>query len=594
MAADRAKDVQLSEETELPEDMESSDDTEDVELPEEIRRQIEAHNQYLEAQTAHIGREEFPDLASDDQSSDDGDPEWPWLKQLIQEAKRTVDGRVTTVAQCKGYVIDRDAIKSGFYTEMEGPEQGMADCAVTLFDNRGRLKAAFKKHAIKKGTGVWGNELDHGCFVYIDFISVKKDFRRQRIASNLAQQLWQRAKASYPQAQFAITLATHLNTGYDPIRLLGMSDIDYHNTIQQSVTSAVAFWRSVGFRRIGNSQFFALAADPNHPANNISASSDYDPPNVEFVTEPLPVHDALVEIRSDEAMVAFLEEHLAKTSPTHASWRARNSLGNTILHIFMAHKPRTLDWILEKPWLKDLLAVQNNEGYTPEESFVSRLDDWRAVRNSQGMVIDVSDDFTGFKSEHIDYLFKLRGIATPSEDEWERATYGCTCGECIAGFLSPRVAHALRVRAEIDGDELRTNLHKDPLLFLHSTPVKRLPPATRALLVKELTCREGFTRLFKLITTCLDNKKLPTRANICAIMDANNQNDTHARSFLEAAKGSVDSVVESCFLEAMDEDDVLGNGALIRRFLEKGKIDRLPEFRNDGEFRFALNQYLGM
>ena len=56
----------------------------------------------------------------------------------------------------------------------------------------------------------------------------------------------------------------------------------------------------------------------------------------------------------------------------------------------------------------------------------------------------------------------------------------------------------------------------------------------------------------------------------------------------------MDSMVESCFLEAIDADEVLGNGALIRIFLEKEKIDELPERRNDGEFRFAMNQYLGM
>jgi hypothetical protein len=57
--------------------------------------------------------------------------------------------------------------------------------------------------------------------------------------------------------------------GYDP-------HISGTHIILQSVFKD--FLRTAGFRRIGLSQYFALAADANHPCHKLPAANDVDPP----------------------------------------------------------------------------------------------------------------------------------------------------------------------------------------------------------------------------------------------------------------------------------------------------------------------------
>jgi hypothetical protein len=37
---------------------------------------------------------------------------------------------------------------------------------------------------------------------------------------------------------------------------------------------AIAFWRSVGFRRVGGTWFFGCAQDPQHPMRSLKAEDD--------------------------------------------------------------------------------------------------------------------------------------------------------------------------------------------------------------------------------------------------------------------------------------------------------------------------------
>jgi hypothetical protein len=43
---------------------------------------------------------------------------------------------------------------------------------------------------------------------------------------------------------------------------------------------ATRFWRSVDFRRVGSSSWFALAGDASHPAHNLLAEKDFELPDV--------------------------------------------------------------------------------------------------------------------------------------------------------------------------------------------------------------------------------------------------------------------------------------------------------------------------
>jgi hypothetical protein len=60
------------------------------------------------------------------------------------------------------------------------------------------------------------------------------------------------------------------------------------------IKTAISFWRSVGFRRIGSSPFFALAASVDHPCLELKAADDYDPPELGLET-PLESYQAKLD-----------------------------------------------------------------------------------------------------------------------------------------------------------------------------------------------------------------------------------------------------------------------------------------------------------
>jgi hypothetical protein len=64
------------------------------------------------------------------------------------------------------------------------------------------------------------------------------------------------------------------------------------------------------------------------------------------------------------------------------------------------------------------------------------------------MTVDISDDFPGFTPEAIECLAVLRAVKDPTPAEYARLKFGCTCGSCIDGFLSPRMKFALLCQAE--------------------------------------------------------------------------------------------------------------------------------------------------
>lgn len=52
---------------------------------------------------------------------------------------------------------------------------------------------------------------------------------------------------------------------------------DRHTVYCQQERIAQQFFRSLGFRRVGSTDFFALARDKNHTSHSLLASDDYDP-----------------------------------------------------------------------------------------------------------------------------------------------------------------------------------------------------------------------------------------------------------------------------------------------------------------------------
>lgn len=80
---------------------------------------------------------------------------------------------------------------------------------------------------------------------------------------------------------------------------------------------SVKLWRSVGFRRVGTSEWFAFTPNPDHPSQRLDASQDYDFPEPPLDHRTMPDHKrALFESLYDhESLDGDCLDHLRATLP---------------------------------------------------------------------------------------------------------------------------------------------------------------------------------------------------------------------------------------------------------------------------------------
>ncbi|KAF1945269.1 hypothetical protein EJ02DRAFT_51720 [Clathrospora elynae] len=62
-----------------------------------------------------------------------------------------------------------------------------SDVESALFDRQVHLQRELKEHVVKKGSGIWGSELDTGHVLVLDWILICKTHRRQGLGQKLIQ-----------------------------------------------------------------------------------------------------------------------------------------------------------------------------------------------------------------------------------------------------------------------------------------------------------------------------------------------------------------------------------------------------------------------
>lgn len=165
-----------------------------------------------------------------------------------------------------------------------------------------------------------------------------------------------------------------------------------------------------------------------------------------------------------------------------------------------------------------------------------------------------------------------------------RFKYGCTCGLCIGGFLSPRMFLVLElacvdIGSALKSDELSTGSRPWGEIFsriLTSYDGKRQERVRNDRL---LSCELVY--MFGCIADCVRNKWAPTRKNfIDHYPGLDLDPETNPRTY-----DTVEVVFTSAFEAAMACDERAGDGHHRREYGDR--IDALPACRNDHEFGFA-------
>lgn len=319
---------------------------------------------------------------------------------------------------------------------------------------------------------------------------------------------------------------------------------------------AADFYRSLGFRRIGSSTWFGLTSDPDHPSHSVPISADYDPPQPQHA----PPDEGLQQIpkmddMEDSQLCTLLEQFHQNCPDADPRWLATDEKGNTWLHsVAMASKPRSLDWILAKAFGPQMHDARNDSGDTPFDALLFQLEQTTTKRHfGWSSVAHVSDRFEGHSEASVHCIARLKRMTEASPLDRLRLTFGCTCGQCLFGFLSPRTTLSLHTVAELSHDSLlEEDLESGPLWVLSPEEyLNYLPDAVRENLKTNKSMREGFVNLFDYLATCLAAKVLPTEENVLAALRDASEWPPCTRNFLRRG-GTVASAANALFENTME------------------------------------------
>ncbi|KAI0188422.1 hypothetical protein F4808DRAFT_468128, partial [Astrocystis sublimbata] len=512
-----------------------------------------------------------------------------WSKQINGFA----DVGQSRVANCVAKFLRRDSIRSVFWNEMEELSEESSLLAFELFDRYGRLNREYAEHEVRKGSGVWGQELDHGDILMIEKIQVDPLWRRQGVGAKVVGAVLDKARRESRRG-FAFVKPVHLTQG-----TVGDDEKPASDTIGEQAENLKHFFRSLGFRRVGTSAWLAFTHDEFHPARQLDKAQDWDAP-VQMKgeqTTPEPIR-AILSSLSDPSIsgaecVSKIEEGFAveENAPLQAY---ADEIGNTILHVAaLGRKAEPISYIMSKvPQLAE-------------------------KREERVVVAVISDSFEGFCQSDIECLAALTGTEIfdlaqlSDEDIWEvssatdqmasrirdgipirntlRLKYGCTCGQCIGGFISPKMRFALLTQAEVQHDMLNetpgAHCSRAEWAELNDDVLRHVPRAVQQKLETNKSMRQGFINMCQHIARCLETKRLPNEATILDFCrDEVSEWPPVTSTYLERG-GTVAAVAMILFDRAMTQDEWAGDGSIMDAF--EDDLNQLPACRNDHEFDFV-------
>ncbi|KAL4918677.1 hypothetical protein BDW62DRAFT_217492 [Aspergillus aurantiobrunneus] len=355
----------------------------------------------------------------------------------------------------------------------------------------------FKSHPVHRGTGVWGSELDDGPLLIIEEVYITDiEWRRKGIGRAMVEQLLvvgeKFANSAKPRdmspglialefgsvAQFqklstvhAIVIPGSLIEDVEP-QYVGKSKRQRNEIDLQASNAAISFYRSLGFRRVGSSPCFAYSFNPNHRAQSIPSDRDFDPqmeplddredePGMGDQIIPYGIEIQLGERTLSALRMEFPLHYAATTLPDlecveylkkaatedKVNFAMVDRTRRTLLHTLARKlKPESIRWLLTHVKAADSWKTARDiNGNSSLDALKDFLEDIQTKRHLFMGNLHVSDEFREFPSPAVECLslldFTLSG--EDSDLSTSRLKYGCSCGQCIGRFLSPRMKLAL-------------------------------------------------------------------------------------------------------------------------------------------------------
>ncbi|KAE8313543.1 hypothetical protein BDV41DRAFT_564205 [Aspergillus transmontanensis] len=448
--------------------------------------------------------------------------EFDWLEVIEGRATYQQNSRspVEDSGHCRALLVRKSEIMDTFWEDMEAPEHQLAELAFELFDRFGSFKTTFQG------------------------ASSETRIRSSKLAGAI------------------LELASKKSKRFIGITGPGVAEDEWTSVTEDDISQqtediALSFWRKLQFRGIGCSRWLCYSPDTRHKSRSLAIEHDFDLPHVPQVPDT-PEIDSLmknISVIDDAECLKRLRKVLGDASPEDIRWEARDNHGNTLLHLApWSSKSQSTRWIIQRN--SGLLSRLNSKGDTPLEALGAYMERKRTITQFRFLRTDVSDMFTRFDNTILSCLCLLRGLAIEdiSEDEHSRLKFGCTCGNCLGGFLSPRVLDMLLFSAETIFDLIYTVGNRydgHEWCRYYEGLLEYLPdPIAQSLTIRD-DMRTGFCMLWKYLATCLRERMLPTDENVLLLVRNSNDWPPHCRNFIQKG-GSISSAATMLFQQTME------------------------------------------
>ncbi|KAI9677493.1 MAG: hypothetical protein M1817_006447 [Caeruleum heppii] len=535
------------------------------------------------------------------------------------------DGRQVGTANAR--IINRRVIRREFYENMEAASEDAATAASDLFDRWGCLKQVLIDHPFKKGSGVWGRELDNGSFLLIEEILVQESHQRQGLGTRLARLLFKKAAQRNEDdleegVSFAIAWPTGLNWAM-PLRIESVGEADAR--ISSGSDASVAFFRHLGYRRIGATEFFGLTDSRIHRSKQLHAADDFDPPpmlsdpllndddvdpqgvhalfddatgqahrvNVlERMMQRLPLHHALSTFDDDDCVASM--QRFQSSSSAEDLWVRVDRQGNTILHLAaVAFKARSVRWIMACTFGPVLMDMRNRAGDTPLEALQLHTDSIRVHQDLYGVTAHVSDDFRGMPPAAVSCVVALRRLHDPIPAELQRVRFGCSCGRCVDGIMSKRMQAAIVEEASVVQSRLESELAKrktaprNRIISYYQMHTMHLPNRLQKAMHDSRGMREGYRNLYGYLAKCVEDQAVPSDERMLQVIERASENPAVTKEFLSRG-GTIDrvrsDVLKGVIVDFLRDGEEAGFGD----YPSRNEDRPLPRCRNDHEYPWFM------
>lgn len=154
--------------------------------------------------------------------------------------------------------------------------------ALAIFDRGGNLRPECIAAPPGSATSVWHDGFGFTDVLLIDAVFVHPACRRQKIGQALIEAVLQKVCDTYGRI-YAVAWPTLYWSGDMQHQVNDLSMSDLRLLRRQHTQASLAFFRALGFRRIGATRFLAWSSMSQRPSRQLAATDDYDPPNIDSV-----------------------------------------------------------------------------------------------------------------------------------------------------------------------------------------------------------------------------------------------------------------------------------------------------------------------